>query len=57
MVINNMNFELSELETVNIEFMVHCKECEKEWCALRQYMKYSLGIEDPFCQLGEKKEN
>ena len=52
-----MNFELSELETVNIEFMVHCKECEKEWCALRQYMKYSLGIEDTFCQLGEKKEN
>ena len=40
------------------EAVVYCGECKnQEWCAIRQYMKYSLGIENGYCAAGKKKED
>ena len=40
------------------EVVVHCNECEKQgWCAMRQHMKYTLGIEDAYCTAGTIKED
>lgn len=37
---------------------VYCFECKnRNWCAMRQYMKYELGIEDGYCGDGEREEN
>ena len=40
------------------EVTVHCGECaNQEWCVIRQYMKYSLGIANGFCAAGVKRED
>ena len=37
--------------------IVYCDECKKhDWCAVRQYIKYSLGIEKGHCDAAEKRE-
>lgn len=40
------------------EQFVYCCECDKQdWCGMRQYMKYTLGIEDAYCAAGVKRED
>lgn len=40
------------------EMNVYCDFCNKRnWCAHRQYMKYTLGIEFGYCAAGEYESN
>jgi hypothetical protein len=46
--------DIENATTVDAVEVVRCRECKKVWCAFRQYMKYELGINDPFCSAGER---